>query len=103
MSKPIDKNALRAMLEGAVEEKLQQDPDAITLYAPVAPVTRRPWQSKTTASEQAYREEVERIKEQAVQGQVANKPQSIQDEFAALSEQAKAFASRRQRSERPSR
>ncbi|SED36295.1 hypothetical protein SAMN05216178_6945 [Pseudomonas saponiphila] len=104
MSKPIDKNALRDMLAGAVEEKLKQDPDAITLYAPVAPITRRPWQSKATQSEQAYREELERIKQQAVQGETSPaKPQSIEDEFAAFAEQAKEYASRHKRHDRPSR
>lgn len=63
--KAVDKDRLRRMLEAAVSEKLQTDPDAITLYAPVLPVTPRPYQAKLTAQQMAYQEELERIQTQA--------------------------------------
>lgn len=65
------------MLKEAVQEKLEHDPDAITRYAPVLPVTHRPYQSKPSIQELAFQEELERIK--------AGKEQTLSSEPAPTS------------------
>lgn len=61
MSNPSDKAALRAMLAQAYTEKVQEDPEAVTLYAPKAPVTHRPWQPKPAEGISLYEEEIARL------------------------------------------
>ena len=47
LSRP-DKDALRAMLESQVQEKLQHDPDALTTYAAKPEPERKRYTSKPT-------------------------------------------------------
>ncbi len=63
-----DKDALRAMLESQVQEKLQHDPDAVTTYAAQPDPERKPYTSKPTASDKAFHKELEQMRADAEAG-----------------------------------
>lgn len=46
-----DKDALRAMLESQIQQKLQHDPDAVTTYAAKPVPERKPYTSKPTVQD----------------------------------------------------
>ena len=56
-----DKDALRAMLESQVQEKLQHDPDAVTTYAAQPVPDRKPYTSKPTVQDKAFHKELEQF------------------------------------------
>nr|WP_150787836.1 hypothetical protein [Pseudomonas fluorescens] len=68
-----DKNALRAMLEAQVEEKLQRDPDAVTTYAAQPDPERKRYTTKPTVQDKAFIKELEQMRADAEAG-VAHKP-----------------------------
>ncbi|WP_460146741.1 hypothetical protein [Pseudomonas sp. S2_A02] len=57
-----DKDALRAMLESQVQEKLQHDPDAVTTYAAKPVPERKPYTSKPTVQDKAFHKELEQMR-----------------------------------------
>ncbi|WP_408600490.1 hypothetical protein [Pseudomonas sp. PLMAX] len=63
-----DKNALRAMLESQVQEKLQHDPDAVTTYAAQPVPDRKPYTSKPTVQDKAFHKELEQMRADAEAG-----------------------------------
>ena len=70
-----DKDALRAMLESQVQEKLQHDPDAVTTYAAQPEPERKPYTSKPTIQDKAFHKELEQMRADAEAG-VIHKPLS---------------------------
>ncbi|WP_408600501.1 hypothetical protein [Pseudomonas sp. PLMAX] len=65
-----DKDALRAMLESQVQEKLQHDPDALTTYAAKPEPERKPYTSKPTVQDKAFHKELEQMRTDAEAGVV---------------------------------
>jgi hypothetical protein len=63
-----DKDALRAMLESQVQEKLQHDPDAVTTYAAQPVPDRKPYTSKPTVQDKAFHKELEQMRADAEAG-----------------------------------
>jgi hypothetical protein len=63
-----DKDALRAMLESQVQEKLQNDPDAVTTYAAQPVPDRKPYTSKPTVQDKAFHKELEQMRADAEPG-----------------------------------
>ena len=63
-----DKNALRAMLESQVQEKLQHDPDAVTTYAARPEPERKPYTSKPTVQDKSFHNELEQMRADAEAG-----------------------------------
>ncbi|WP_123366051.1 hypothetical protein [Pseudomonas brassicacearum] len=68
-----DKDALRAMLESQVQEKLQHDPDVVTTYAAQPEPERKPYTSKPTVQDKAFHKELEQMRADAEAG-VIHKP-----------------------------
>lgn len=79
-----DKDALRAMLESQVQEKLQHDPDAVTTYAAQPVPDRKPYTSKPTVQDKAFQKEIEQMRADAEAG-VIHTPQSEQQDASAPS------------------
>ncbi|WP_095056206.1 hypothetical protein [Pseudomonas sp. Irchel s3f7] len=79
-----DKDALRAMLESQVQEKLQHDPDAVTTYAAKAEPERKPYTSKPTVQDKAFHKELEQMRADAKAG-VIHTPQSKPQDACAPS------------------
>lgn len=67
LSRP-HKDALRAMLESQVQEKLQHDPDALTTYAAKPVPERKPYTSKPTVQDKAFHKELEQMRADAEAG-----------------------------------
>jgi hypothetical protein len=63
-----DKDALRAMLESQVQEKLQHDPDAVTTYAAKPEPERKPYTSKPTVQDKAFHRELDQMRADAEAG-----------------------------------
>ncbi|WP_339473602.1 hypothetical protein [Pseudomonas fluorescens] len=63
-----DKDALRAMLESQVREKLLHDPDAVTTYAAQRVPDRKPYTSKPTVQDKAFHKELEQMRADAEAG-----------------------------------
>ncbi|WP_415756332.1 hypothetical protein [Pseudomonas sp. LT1P18] len=63
-----DKDALRAMLESQVKEKLQHDPDAVTTYAAQPEPERKPYTSKPTVQDKAFHRELDQMRADAEAG-----------------------------------
>ncbi|WP_339420493.1 MULTISPECIES: hypothetical protein [unclassified Pseudomonas] len=63
-----DKDALLAMLESQVEEKLQHDPDAVTTYAALREPERKPYISKRTVQDNAFDKELYQMRADAEAG-----------------------------------
>lgn len=63
-----DKDALRALLESQVQEKLQHDPDAVTTYAAQPEPERKPYTSKPTVQDKAFHKELEQMRSDAEAG-----------------------------------
>ena len=79
-----DKDALRAMLESQVQEKLQHDPDAVTTYAAKPEPERKPYTSKPTVQDKAFHKELEQMRADAEAG-VIHTPKSESQETGAPS------------------
>lgn len=67
LSRP-DKDALRALLSSQVEEMLQSNPDAVTIYASKPEPERKPYQSKPTVQDQAFNRELDQMRANAEAG-----------------------------------
>ncbi|VEF10869.1 beta-ketoadipyl CoA thiolase [Pseudomonas fluorescens] len=67
LSRP-DKDALRALLESQVQEKLQHDPDALTTYAAKPEPERKPYTIKPTVQDKAFHKELEQMRVDAEAG-----------------------------------
>ena len=80
-----DKNALRAMLEAQVEEKLQRDPDAITTYAAQPDPERKRYTTKPTVQDKAFINELEQMRADAEAG-VIHRPVPEQKNVDAATE-----------------
>ncbi|WP_283188542.1 hypothetical protein [Pseudomonas sp. PMCC200344] len=65
-----DKDALRALLESQVQEKLKHDPDALTTYAAKPEPERKPYTSKPTVQDKAFHKELEQMRADAEAGMV---------------------------------
>lgn len=90
-----DKDALRAMLELQVQEKLQHDPDALTTYAAKPEPERKPYTTKPTVQDKAFHKELEQMRADAEAGvikrpmehQVSDgKPDLALDDYPGLKE-----------------
>ncbi len=57
-----DKDALRAMLESQVQEKLQHAPDAVTTYAAQRDPERKPYISKRTVQDKGFDKELDQMR-----------------------------------------
>ena len=79
-----DKDAVRAMLESQVQEKLQHDPDAVTTYAAQLVPDRKPYTSKPTVQDKAFQKEIEQMRADAEAG-VIHTPQSEPQDASAPS------------------
>ncbi|QZP31619.1 hypothetical protein [Pseudomonas sp. DR48] len=79
-----DKDALRAMLESQVQEKLQHDPDAVTTYAAQPVPDRKPYTSKPTVQDKAFYKELEQLRADAESG-VIRVPKSEPEDSTSLS------------------
>lgn len=77
-----DKNALRAMFESQVQEKLQQEPDAVTTYAAKLEPERKPYTSKPTVQDRAYQKELEQMRADTETG-IVYEPKREQDDASA--------------------
>jgi hypothetical protein len=56
------KDALRAMLESQVQEKLQYAPEAVTTYAAKPEPERKTYTSKPTVQDKAFHKELEHMR-----------------------------------------
>ena len=74
-----DKDALRAMLESQVQEKLQHDPDAVTTYAAQPVPDRKPYTSKPTVQDKAFHRELEQMRADAEVGVIHTHKHDPQD------------------------
>ena len=74
-----DKDALRAMLESQVQEKLQHDPDAVTTYAAKPEPERKPYTSKPTVQDKAFHKELEQMRADAEAGVIPTPKHKLQD------------------------
>jgi hypothetical protein len=63
-----DKDALRALLESQVQEKLQHVPDAVTTYAAQPVPDRKPYTSKPTVQDKAFHKELKQMRADAEAG-----------------------------------
>ena len=63
-----DKDALRAMLETRVQEKLRHDPDSVVTYAAKPAPDRKPYTSKPTVQDKAFHKELEQMRADAKAG-----------------------------------
>ncbi|EJN26990.1 hypothetical protein PMI35_03683 [Pseudomonas sp. GM78] len=63
-----DKDSLRAMLESQVQQKLLDDPDALTTYAAHRNPERKPYVSKRTVQDKAFDRELEQMRADAEAG-----------------------------------
>lgn len=63
-----DKDALRAMLESQVQEKLRIDPEALTTYAAQLEPERKPYTSKPTVQDKAFEKELDQMRADAAAG-----------------------------------
>jgi len=72
-----DKDALRAMLEAQIQEKLQHDPDAVTTYAAQRDPERKPYVSKRTVQDKAFDKELDQMRADAEAGVIRN-PERLQ-------------------------
>jgi hypothetical protein len=79
-----DKDALRAMLESQVQQKLQHDPDAVTTYAAKPEPERKPYTSKPTVQDKAFHKELEHMRADAEAG-VIHSPKRESEDGAAPS------------------
>lgn len=79
-----DKDALRAMLESQVQEKLEHDPDAVTTYAAQPEPERKPYTSKPTVQDKAFHKELEQMRADAEAG-VIHTPKRESQETGAPS------------------
>lgn len=68
-----DKDSLRAMLESQVQQKLLDDPDALTTYAAQRDPERKPYVSKRTVQDKAFDKELDQMRADAEAG-VINTP-----------------------------
>ncbi|NWD64438.1 hypothetical protein [Pseudomonas sp. IPO3774] len=71
-----DKDSLRAMLESQVQQKLLNDPDALTTYAAQRDPERKPYVSKRTVQDKAFDKELDQMRADAEAG-VIRKPESL--------------------------
>ncbi|WP_448144333.1 hypothetical protein [Pseudomonas silesiensis] len=69
-----DKDALRAMLESQVKEKLQRDPDAVTTYAAQPEPERKRYTTKPTVQDKAFIRELDQMRADAEAG-VIHRPE----------------------------
>lgn len=74
-----DKDALRAMLESQIQEKLQHDPDAVTIYAAKPEPERKPYTSKPTVQDKAFHKELEQMRADAEAGVIPTPKHESQD------------------------
>ncbi|KKX58159.1 MULTISPECIES: hypothetical protein [Pseudomonas] len=72
-----DKDSLRAMLESQVQQKLLDDPDALTTYAAQRDPERKPYVSKRTVQDKAFDKELDQMRADAEAG-VIRKPEGLQ-------------------------
>lgn len=79
-----DKDALRAVLESQVQEKLKHDPDALTTYAAKPEPERKPYTSKPTVQDKVFHKELEQMRADAEAGMI-HTPKREPEEDAALS------------------
>ena len=63
-----DKDSLRAMLESQVQQKLLDDPDALTTYAAQRDPERKPYVSKRTVQDKAFDKELDQMRADAEAG-----------------------------------
>jgi len=62
-----DKEALRAMLESQVQEKLRTDPEALTTYAAQRDPERKPYSSRPTVQDKVFEKELDQMRADAPQ------------------------------------
>ncbi|WP_454865943.1 hypothetical protein [Pseudomonas umsongensis] len=67
-----DKDSLRAMLESQVQQKLLDDPDALTTYAAQRDPERKPYVSKRTIQDKAFDKELDQMRADAEAGVIRN-------------------------------
>jgi hypothetical protein len=72
-----DKDSLRAMLESQVQQKLLDDPDALTTYAAQRDPERKPYVSKRTVQDKAFDKELDQMRADAEAGVIRN-PERLQ-------------------------
>lgn len=72
-----DKDSLRAMLESQVQQKLLDDPDALTTYAAQRDPERKPYVSKRTIQDKAFDKELDQMRADAEAGVIRN-PERLQ-------------------------
>ncbi len=71
LSRP-DKDALRALLDSQVKEKLQSNPDAVTTYAAKPEPERKPYTTKPTVQDKAFSRELDQMRANAEGGVTHN-------------------------------
>ncbi|WP_408598403.1 hypothetical protein [Pseudomonas sp. PLMAX] len=78
-----DKDALRAILESQVQEKLKHEPDAVTTYSAQRDPERKPYTSKPTVQDKAFDRELDQMRADAEAG-VIRKPAQQTDDAPSL-------------------
>ena len=78
-----DKDALRALLESQVQEKLQHDPDAVTTYAAKPEPERKPYRSKPTIQDKAFHKELAQMPADAEAGVIHTPKREPEDAGAS--------------------
>lgn len=79
-----DKDALRALLDAQVQQKLQDDPNAVTTYAAKPEPERKPYTSKPTVQEKAFSRELEQMRAEVETGQHRNSESAQVEEDLGL-------------------
>lgn len=74
-----DKDSLRAMLESQVQQKLLNDPDALTTYAAQRDPERKPYVSKRTVQDKAFDKELDQMRADAEAGVIHTPKRESED------------------------
>lgn len=76
MNSPADKAAWRAMLDSAVQSKLESEPDAITLYAAKPLPDRRPYKARPSVQDEAFSRELDQMRAESEKSDQVESPQA---------------------------
>lgn len=59
-----EKDALRKLLESQVQQHLEANPDAVTLYAPERKPDRMPWKKRPSLIDQSFKADLEKAEKE---------------------------------------
>ena len=84
-----DKDALRALLESQVQQKLRDDSEAVTTYAAQRDPERKPYASKRSVQDKAFDKELDQMRADAEAGVKLNEQLVLQPHRASATLQTR--------------